>query len=56
MKSEMMTKSNKKKQSRAETDYTQLAIKLKFKDEKSMRQQLQSRELNNDEEKQENLI
>ena len=31
-------------------------MKLKFKDKKSMRQQSQLRELDNDEKKQENLI
>ena len=37
-------------------NYTQLAIKLKFKDKKSMRQQSQLRELNDDEKRQENSI
>ena len=37
-------------------NYTQLIIKLKFKDKKSIRQQSQSRESDNDEKKQENLI
>ena len=41
---------------KTETDYTQLAMRLKFKNEKSMRQQSQSRELDDDERKQENSV
>ena len=37
-------------------NYTQLTMKLKFKDEKSMRQQSQLRELNDDEKRQENSV
>ena len=46
----------RKKWGEIETDYTQLAMKLKFKDKKSMRQQSQSKESNNDEKKQENSV
>ena len=46
----------KRKWDRAETDYTQLAMKFKFRDEKLMRQQSQLRELNDDEKKQENSV
>ena len=37
-------------------NYIQLAIKFKFKNKKSMRQQLQLRELNDDERKQKNSV
>ena len=39
-----------------ETDYTQLAMKFKFRDKKLMRQQSQLRELNDDEKRQENSV
>ena len=37
-------------------NYTQLAMKLKFKDKKLTEQQSQLRELNDDEKKQENSV
>ena len=37
-------------------NYTQLTMKLKFKDEKLIEQQSQSKESDNDEKRQENLI
>ena len=37
-------------------NYTQLAMKLKFRDEKSMRQQSQLKKLNDDEKRQENSV
>ena len=46
----------KRRWDETETDYTQLAMKFKFRDKKLMRQQSQLRKLNNDEKRQKNSI